>query len=67
MIKIKSVSANFGSENQFKVKKAYFIRTGIDLIGDKEPFLTNTPFLNAGNVKFLELKQDTIRQRLEKR
>ena len=26
-IKIKSVFANFGSEKQFKVKKAYFITT----------------------------------------
>ena len=35
LIKIKSVLANFGSEKQFKVKKAYFITTEIHLIGEK--------------------------------
>ena len=35
LIKIKSVLANFGSEKQVEVKKAYFITTGIDLIGEK--------------------------------
>ena len=34
-MKIKSVLANFSSEKQFKVKKAYFISTEIDLIGEK--------------------------------
>ena len=33
--KIKSVLANFGSEKQFKVKKAYFIITEIDLVEEK--------------------------------
>ena len=37
LIKIKSVLANFGSEKQVKVKKAYFMTTEID------PFLTDTP------------------------
>ena len=32
-----------------------------------DPFLTNTPFLNEGKVKFLQAKQDTIRQKHEKR
>ena len=27
--------------------------TEIDPIGEKQPFLTNTPFLNEGKVKFL--------------
>ena len=67
MIKIKSVLANFGSENQFNLKKAYFITTEVDLIGEKQPFLTNIPFLNEGKVKFLQIKQDTIRQKYEKR
>ena len=35
LIKIKSVLANFGSEKQFKVKKAYFITTEIDPIEEK--------------------------------
>ena len=35
MIEIKSVLANFGSGKQFKVKKAYFMTTEIDLIGVK--------------------------------
>ena len=34
--------------------------TEIDLIGDKQPFLTNTPFLHEVKVKFLQIKQDTI-------
>ena len=29
-------------------------------------FLANTPFLNEGKVKFLQIKQDTIRQKHEK-
>ena len=40
--------------------------TEIDLIGEKEPFLTNTPLLNEGKVKFLRA-QNTIRQKHEKR
>ena len=35
MIKINWIWANFGQEKQFKVKKAYFITTQIDLIGEK--------------------------------
>ena len=35
LIKIKTVLANFGSEKQFKVKKAYLITTEIDVIGEK--------------------------------
>ena len=35
MIKIKTFFAYFVSEKQFKVKKAYFITTEIDLIGEK--------------------------------
>ena len=34
LIKVKSVLVNFVSEKQFKVKKAYFITTEIDLIGE---------------------------------
>ena len=67
MIKIKSALANFGLEKQFKVKEAYLMTADIDLIGEKEPFLTNTPFLNEGKVKFLQIKQNTIRQEHEKR
>ena len=67
MIKIKSALANFGLEKQFKVKKAYLMTADIDLIGEKETFLTNTPFLNEGKVKFLQIKQNTIRQEHEKR
>ena len=32
---MKSDLANSGSEKQFKVKKAYFMTTEIDLIGEK--------------------------------
>ena len=67
MNKIKTPLTNFGSEKQFKVKKPYFITTEIDLIGEKQPFLSNTRFLNEGKVKFLQIKQDTIRQKPEKR
>ena len=67
MIKIKSDLANFRSGNQFKVKKAYFMTTEIDLIGEKQPFLTNTSFWNDGKIKFLQIKEDTIRQQHEKR
>ena len=41
--------------------------TETDLIGEKQPFLTNTLFLNKGKVKFLQIKEDTIRQKHEKR
>ena len=67
MIKITNVLAKFGLEKQFKVKKAYFMTTKINIIGEKQPFLTNTPFLNEGEVKFLQIKQDTIRQKHGKR
>ena len=30
--------------------------TEIDLVGEKSPFLTNTSFLNKGEVKFLQIK-----------
>ena len=34
------------------------MNTEIDIIGEKQPFLTNKPFLNEVNVKFLQIKQD---------
>ena len=40
--------ADFGSEKQFKVKKAYFMKTEIE-------------WMNERKVKFLQIKQDTIR------
>ena len=61
MIKVKSLLASFGSEKQFKVKKAYFITVEIDLIGEEQQFLTNTHFLSESNVNFLQIKQDAIR------
>ena len=67
MIQIKNVLANFGSEKQFKVKKAYFITIEIDLIGEKQSFLTNARFLNEDKVKILQIKQDTIRQKHKQR
>ena len=67
MIKVISALPNFGSQKQFKVKNVYFIIRVIDLIGEKYPFLTNTPFLNEGKVKrFPQIKQETIRQKHEK-
>ena len=35
LIKIKNVLANFDSEKQFKVKKAFFMAEEIDLIEEK--------------------------------
>ena len=35
LIRIKSALANFGSKKLFKIKKAYFITTEIDLVGEK--------------------------------
>ena len=58
--------ANFGWEKLCKVKKAYFMIKEINLIREKQPFLTYTPFLNEGKVKFLQIKHDTIRQKNEK-
>ena len=40
--------------------------TEIDLVGEKQPFLQNTSFLNKGKVKFLQIKQYTIRQNASK-
>ena len=60
MIKIKTFFANFESEKQFKVKKALFHDNRNYLIGDKQPFLTNTPFLHEVKIKFLQIQQDTI-------
>ena len=37
--------------------------TVIDLVGEKQPFLTNTSFLNKCKVKFLQIKQNTITQK----
>ena len=37
--------------------------TETDLVGEKQPFLTNTSFLNKSKVKFLQIKQDTIKQK----
>ena len=37
--------------------------TETDLVGEKQPFLTNTFFFNKGKVKSLQIKQDTIRQK----
>ena len=41
--------------------------TETDLIGEKQPFPKNRPFSNEGKVKFLQIKQDTIKQKREKR
>ena len=32
------------------------MKTEIDLVGEKEPLLTNTSFLNKSKVKFLQIK-----------
>ena len=37
--------------------------TEIDLVGEKQPFLTNKSFLSKGKNKFLEIKQETIKQK----
>ena len=66
LIKIKSVLAELVRKNNFKYyKKANFMTTEIDIVGEKQPFLTNTPFLNKGKVKFLQIKQDTVRQKCD--
>ena len=38
-----------------------------NLVGEKKQCLTNTPLLSEGKVKFLQIKQDTIRQKHEKK
>ena len=43
------------------------MKTEIDPIEEKEQFLANTPLLNEGKVKFLQIKQGAIRQKHEKR
>ena len=40
--------------------------TEINLVGQKQSFLTNTSFLNEGKAKFLEIKQDTKKKRKQK-
>ena len=35
----------------------------IDLGGEKQPSLTNTAFLNKGKFKFLQVKQDTMKEK----
>ena len=37
--------------------------TEIYLVGEKQPFLRNVSFLNKGKVKFLQIKQETLRQK----
>ena len=66
-LKLKPFLLTLLRKKQFKVQKAYFMTTEIDLIGEKQSFLTNIPFLNEGKVKFLQIKQDTLRQKHEKR
>ena len=41
--------------------------TDMDLIGEKQSFLTKTPFLNEGKLNFPQMKQDTIRLENENR
>ena len=36
--------------------------TEIDLVGEKQPFLTDTSFLKKGKVKFLQIKQNPIKK-----
>ena len=43
-------------------QKAHFMATDTDLVGEKQPFLMNTSYLNKANIKFLQIIQDTIRQ-----
>ena len=45
------------------MKKAYLMMAEIDLVGEKQPFLMSTSFLSKGKVKFLQIKQDTVRQK----
>ena len=66
LIKTKSVFANFGSEKQVKVKGT-FIFIEIDLIEEKQPFLTNASFSNKDKIKILQIKQDIIIQKYDKR
>ena len=59
--------SNFDSENQLSVKKTYFITIEIDLIEKEITISDKDTFLNESNVKFLQVKQDTLRQKHEKR
>ena len=45
------------------MKKAYFMKTEMDFVREKQLFLKNKPFLNKGKVKSLQIKQDTIRKK----
>ena len=38
----------------------------IDIVREKEPFLTNTSFLKKGKLKLLQTKQDNLRQKTAK-
>ena len=40
--------------------------TEIDIVREKEPFLTSTSFLKKGKFKLLQTKQDNIRQKTAK-
>ena len=37
--------------------------TEIDIVREKWLFLTNTSFLSKGKVKFVQIKQDNIKQK----
>ena len=41
------------------------MKAEIDIIGEKQPFLTNKPFLNEVKVKFLQIKQENKCQKHE--
>ena len=62
MTEIEIAFANF-DKKQLYVEKAYFMTKEIDLVREKKPFVTSIFSLNKDNVKFIQIKQDTIRQK----
>ena len=68
MIKLKTVLATFGLENQFKAKKKLIsLQQKLISLKKNNGYWQTHPFLNEGKVKFLQIKQDTMRQKYERR
>ena len=44
----------------------YAFRVTVSAVGLLQKILTNTPLLNEGKVKFLQIKQDTVQQNMKR-
>ena len=47
-------------------KNMYAFRVTVSAVGLLQKILTNTPLLNEGKVKFLQIKQDTVQQNMKR-